>query len=460
MRPVLRREFPHRTPDMTVLRKFLLLGGIWLLGGTGLCGQSTPDYEQAPVSYSETTARDRLARQLGRIASGEIKFAGTDQEVLRTLLQVMEVPEETQIFVFSKTSLQRGRIRPERPRVLYFSDSAYVGWVPGGLMEVTAIDPELGPVFYSFDLGPTREKPPTIIREGDCLRCHGGTFVRDVPGVFVRSIFPDATGEPLLRHGTVVVDDETPFDQRWGGWYVTGYKGSEPHRGNSFASEKGDQLVFTPSGQRPDQLSGFFDTTDYLRPTSDMAALLVAEHQMAMQNSITRAGFVCRKMLTYQRGLQTTFKEPVTEEPAYDSVKSVFASAVQDVVDHLLFRKAAMLPDGIVSNADFKRSFPQGAPRTRAGHSLKDLQLQDRIFVQRCSYLIYAESFQALPEVLKVRIFERLRDALRSTDPQERYAYLPAAERQRIYEILFETQPDARRYWSARPGAVGPARTE
>ena len=445
---------------MTLLRHCLLLGGVWLVGGTCARGQSTPDYEQAPVKYSETAARDRLAVRLARIASGEIKFAGTDQQALRALLKVMEVPEETQLFVFAKTSLQRGRIRPERPRVLYFSDSAYVGWVPGGLMEVTAVDPELGPVFYSFDLGATREKPPTIVRDSDCLRCHGGTFVRDVPGVFVRSIFPDTSGEPILRHGSVVVDDETPFDQRWGGWYVTGYKGREPHRGNAFASEKGDQLVFTPSEQRPDELSGFFDTTDYLRSTSDMAALLVAEHQMAMQNTITRAGFVCRKMIAYQHGLQTTFKEPVTDEPSYDSVKSVFASAVQDLIDHLLFRKAAPLPEGIVSNADFKGSFPRGAPRTRSGHSLKDLQLRDRILARRCSYLVYSESFRALPEVLKVRIFERLRTALRSTDPKERYAYLPAAERQQIYDILLETHPDAQRLWSAPRPAPGSVPTE
>jgi hypothetical protein len=169
-------------------------------------------------------------------------------------------------------------------------------------------------------------------------------FVRDVPGVFVRSLFPDATGEALRRHGSAVVDDETPFDQRWGGWDVTVYKHRAPHRGNTFAAEQDDQLVLTPSEQRPDELSGFLDTKVYLRPTSDMAALLVAEHQMSMQNTITRAGLVCRQMIADLHGLQATFKEPVTDERPYDSVKSVFAGTLQDIVHHLLFRRAARCP--------------------------------------------------------------------------------------------------------------------
>ena len=445
---------------MMFLRALLLTVATLVLGGLRVSGQSVPDYEQAPVSYSATAPNDALARLQQRIASGEIAFAGTEKEALATLLRILEVPAETQMFVFSKTSLQRGRIRPERPRVLYFSDSVYVGWVPGGLMEITAVDPQLGPIFYSFALAPARNQAPTIVRDSDCLRCHGGTFVRDVPGVFARSTFPDATGEPILRHGSLVVDDETPFADRWGGWYVTGYKGAEPHRGNVLASEQGDQLVFKPTDKRPEELSAYFDTSDYLRPTSDAANLLVFEHQMAMQNSLTRAGFVCRKMIAYQHGLQTTFKEPVTDEPAYDSVKSVFASSVQDILDHLLFRRAAPLPEGVVLNAEFQAAFSRGAPRSRSGHALKDLQLRDRIFAQRCSYLIYSECFQALPEPLKARIFDRLFQALHSRDPKDRYAYLPAEERQRIYEILLETHPEAKVRWAGRSITGGNASSQ
>ena len=416
----------------------------------GARAQSNPDYEQPPVAYSATAPADALAALQPRIAAGELSFAGGEMRALQTLLAALGVPVESQMLVFSKTSLQRGRIRPERPRALYFSDSVYVGWVPGGLMEVTAVDPQLGPVFYSLEVTAVRDAEPKIVRDSDCLRCHGGNFVREIPGVFARSVFSDAGGEPLLRHGTLLVDDETPFAQRWGGWYVTGYRGGETHRGNVFASEQGDQLVFTPTEIRPTELSGFFETALYLRPTSDVVALLVFEHQLAMQNSLTRAAFSCRRMIAYQHGLQLTFKEPETDEPAYDSVKSVFASAVQDVVDHLLFRGAAALPEGIVAGGDFEKIFSRAGPRTRADRSLRDLKLSGQLFAHRCSHLIYSEMFRALPEQLKSRILDRLHTALMSRDRQDRYAYLPPEEKERIREILVETHPEARARWDGK----------
>lgn len=428
-------------------RVFAFVASMVYLGSVGLCAQIAHDYEHPPVNYSATTPRDAILRLKLRLAKGEVALAGGELQMLHTLLTELGVSSDSQTLVFSRTSFQRSRIRPDQPRALYFSDSVYVGWVPGGLVEVTAIDPQLGPVFYTMELPGGGRGAPKIERDTDCLRCHGGAFVREIPGVFVRSVFPDANGDPLLRHGTQLVDDETPFEQRWGGWYVTGYRGATAHRGNAFASEKGDQLVFTPALKRPAELSAFFDTTAYLKPTSDVVALLVFEHQMAVQNSLTHAGFAVRRMTTYQHGLQKTFKELETDEPVYDSVKSVFASSAQDVVDRLLFLHAAPLPRGVTGHPDFVKNFARGAPRSAGGHALKDLQLGERLFAQRCSYLIYSESFRALPETLKVRILDRLDSALRSRDPKDRYAYLPSDEKQLIRDILIETHPDAKARW-------------
>ncbi len=418
--------------------------------------QSTPDYEQPPVSYSATAPRDAVTRLQQRLASGELVLAGADREILGTILRELQVPVESQVVVFSKTSLQRGRISPTHPRAIFFSDSVYVGWVPGGLIELTAVDPQLGPVFYTFDPQTVRGAPRAFVRDTDCLRCHGGTFVRGVPGVFARSLITSESGEPLLRHGTEVVDDETPFARRWGGWYVTGYTGQEPHRGNTFGSEEGDRLILKLSEKRPHELSDFFDVSRYPAKTSDVVALLVFEHQMAVQNSLTHAAHSCRRMLEYQRSLQKTFNDPPTDEPSYDSVKSVFASAVEEVVDHLLFRGAAPLPEGVTGCEAFRSVFTKAAPRSRAGHALKDFQLRDRLFADRCSYLIYSEAFAALPVQLKSRVFDRLHAALHDTSPKGRYAYLEQEEKQRIYRILVETLPEAKAHWertTARPAA-------
>jgi hypothetical protein len=434
---------------MLLLRAAFSFGAALALSATPIHAQSAPDYEHPPISYSATAPNDALTHLQARLADGSVTLIGDELPMLQTVLRELGVSADSQTLVFSRTSFQRSRIRPDQPRALYFSDSVYVGWVPGGLVEVTAIDPMLGPVFYSLELPGRKGGAAKIARDSDCLRCHGGAFVREIPGVFVRSVFPDQNGDPLLRHGTLVVDDETPFEQRWGGWYVTGYRGATAHRGNVLTSERGDQLVYEPAASRPDELSGKFETSAYLKPTSDVVALLVVEHQMTMQNTLTHAGFAARRMIAYQHGLQKTFKEAQTDEPAYDSVKSVFASSAQDVVDRLLFRNAAPLPAGVVGHEGFLKTFANGAPRNRAGHALKDLQLDGRLFAQRCSYLIYSESFRALPETLKVRVWERLDAALRSRDPKDRYAYLPAEEKQRIREILIETHPDAQARWKS-----------
>lgn len=412
--------------------------------------QSRPDYEQPPVSYSASTPHDAITALQQRMAAGEMALRDGDRGGLEEVLRALRVPVESQVLVFSKTSSQRGRITPNHPRALYFSDSVYVGWVPGGLIEVAAIDPQLGPVFYSLDARGAPRTAPKIEREVDCLRCHGGVFVREIPGVFARSVFPNAEGEPQLSHGTQLVDDETPFSDRWGGWYVTGYHGAENHRGNAFFPERGEQLGFTPAETRPDELGEFFETAIYPRPTSDVVALLVLEHQMSMQNSLTHAGQTCRRMMAYQQGLQRSFKEPITDEPAYDSVKSVFASAAQDVLDHLLFRRAEPVPAGVHGHEAFRKRFAEKAPRSRAGAALKDLQLAGRLFALRCSYLIYSDTFRALPDPLRARIFVRLQAALRSRDKEDRYAYLSADEKERIYDVLVETLPEARARWTPR----------
>jgi len=423
-------------------------------GAVPATAQSLPDYERYPLRYSASATQDRFASLKERIAKGSFVLPHEEKAALRALLAELQVPEWTQVLVFSRTSLQRSRIRPEHPRALYFSDSVYVGWVPGGLVEIAAIDPRLGPVFYTLDTRPTTAAARRARRDADCLSCHGGDFVRDIPGVFARSLFTDASGDPLLRHGTMLVTDETPFTERWGGWYVTGYHGLEPHRGNAFAAEKADRLVFTPHEARPDELSAFFRTQDYLRATSDVVALLLLEHQMTVNNALTRASHAAQRMIAYQHGLQAAFKEPITDEPAYDSVRSVFASTIEEVIDRLLFRGAAPLPAGIRGDPDLIRQFAQGVPPTPEGRSLKQLSLDGRLLQLRCSYLIYSDSFRSLPVSLRNRLIDRLGAVLEGRAGSDRYAYLPAGERAAIRDVLLATLPIARERWLNAPGSA------
>ena len=407
--------------------------------------QDTEMYELPPINYSHAEPHDVITTLQADIKSGKLSLAGNGREVVTRLLQELHIPLTSQLLVFSRTSFQNDRISPTHPRSLFFTDDCYIGWVPGGLMEVAAIDPVLGPVFYAFDpRGQASGKPFEFQRGNDCLRCHGGQFVSGIPSVFVRTVYAGESGDPIYRQGTEVVDYRTPFNQRWGGWYVTGTHGKTLHRGNAFATESGDQLVFNPApGANLTNLASFFDAGDYLTNTSDIVALLVYEHQTAMQNALTRAGLNCRHMLDYQKHLQQELKEPVNDsEPQYDSVRGMFDHSAEEVLDALLFKDEATLPDIVHGTTDFQTTFAATAPRVPGVGSLKDLLVSDHLFQNRCSYLIYSESFRRLPPALKQRLYTRLAKALDPEKPDHRYDYIHRSERQRISAILRATLPE------------------
>ena len=414
---------------MTRTLRGTLLGGAAVALAVSAPGAPNPppDYERPPISYSRTKPRDEVAQLLPRIAAGEVKFAGTDVEILRALLRELHIPVESQVLVFSKTSAQASLIEPRNPRALYFSDSVYVGWVPGGLIEVAAIDPELGPVFYAFDPEDARDARRTLVRETSCLRCHGSTPSREIPALLARSAVTSRNGDPLESRDGEATDDTTPFKRRWGGWYVSGYTGATNHRGNAFGFERGGEVAFTPSEARPSEVSGFIDPKKYLAATSDIVALLVFQHQLAMHNSLTRAAQRVRRAMA--------------ESPTGDRATDTLGAAAEDVVDHLLFRDAAPVPSGIAGSEAFRRTFANNAPRSAHGDSLKDFSLSGRLFTNRCSFLIYSDSFRALPETLKDSVIDRLATALRDDTPVSRYSYLEKVERRRILEVLGETLP-------------------
>jgi hypothetical protein len=414
--------------------------------------QSGDEFEQAPIRYSATAPKDPIAKLEARLHSGDLKLPGDDRAKFERLLRELDIPVESQVIVFAKTSFQRDRIKPSTPRAIFFNDEVYLGWVPGGLFEVASMDPELGPIFYGFD--PHEETVPNKARFGrdeDCLRCHGGQFVRGIPSVFVRSVHSDEGGDPLLKFGSEVVDHRTPFNDRWGGWYVTGLHGQALHRGNVFVrEEKGELVADYRRGANVTNLAPYFDVRPHLTNTSDIVALMVMEHQLATQNALTKAAFAARRMLHYQQSVQRDLKEVVSEEPTYDSVRRVIENAAQDVVDHLLFKDEAPLPPGgIQGSPGFQKVFTARGKRTPAGESLRDLELKQRLFRNRCSYLIDSPQFLALPKALKERIYARLAKALQPVEPDARYAYLPAEERARIVAVLRENHRGLPANWLA-----------
>ena len=415
-------------------RSLLPIIALALLGYAAAADQDP--YERAPISYSSTTPQDAISALKSKLALGEVRLQGDERQVVRILLKALGIPETSQMLVFSKTSFQKDRINPDHPRAVYFSDEVYVGWCPGGLVEIAAIDPVLGPVFYSFDPHAVQDGI-RFQRDADCLRCHGGTFVRDIPGLLARSVLPDKAGQPVLSLGSELVDATTPIEKRWGGWYVTALRAGPQHRGNVILSSEHEpapqQLAIGANLRNLDKL---VDTQPYLTSSSDITALLVFEHQVSVQNVLTKANQECLRMVTYQKGLQKEFKETITEEPTYESVRHVFAHATQEVLDALLCKNEAALPEGGIQGVGgFAAAF--GFTGKEVGpHSLKQLDLHQRLFKFRCSYLIQSTSFDQMQPVLRRRVLQRLWHVLADPTPEPRYDYLEPAEREGIREIL------------------------
>jgi hypothetical protein len=350
------------------------------------------------------------------------------------------------MLIFSKTSLQRDRIGPRTPRAIYFNDDTYIGFCQRGtVMEVTAVDPKLGAIFYSLDQKPS-EKPRFVRQNDTCLICHGSSQNQGFPGHLVRSVYADAGGYPILSLGTHRIDQCSPLRQRWGGWYVTGTSGRQSHLGNLIVTE-GEQpeQIDNSAGQNVTDLHNRFATAPYLTPHSDIVALMVLEHQTEMHNRLTRANFLTQMAVYEEAELNKALGRP-DGQPS-DSTRRRIQSAGEPVVQYMLFSGETQLTDPIQGTSSFAHDFAQRGPRDDKGRSLRDLDLQRRLFVYPCSYLIYSTAFDGLAEPVKDYVLRRLWEVLTDKDTSKAFSHLSSADRKAIKEILLATKPNLPAYW-------------
>jgi hypothetical protein len=420
------------------------------LGATARA-QSDSFYEQEPIRYSAPDVNDPVARLQKRLDSGEVKLNYEDAHgYLRSVLELLEVPVSSQMLVFSKTSFQRDRISPESPRAVYFNDSVYVGSVQlGEVVEVSAVDPQKGAIFYTLAQQPV-ERPVLRRQTHDCLQCHDSSLSLGVPGHIVRSVFPDTNGQPILSAGTFVTNHNSPLSERWGGWYVTGTHGKQTHMGNVNVArpahhEPPPKLEFT-AGVNVTDLAGRCDVAPYLSPHSDIVALMVLEHQTHLHNLITRANYQTRLALRDEGAMNRALGRPADER--LDSTMSRVKSVCEPLVRYMLFAEEAPLTNRVEGTSGFAREFAARGPRDRQGRSLRDFDLEKRIFRNPLSYLIYSEAFDSLPDLARDYIYRRLWQVLSGEDKSDKFGRLNEADRRAIVEIVRETKPGLPEYWT------------
>jgi hypothetical protein len=382
------------------------------------------------LSGGDGASTDPIAAVQHDIDSGTIHLNFDDSSgYLRSVLEALRIPISSQTLVFSKTSAMREYISPVTPRAIYFTDNAYVALSVGGpVLEIVTVDPVRGPHFYELDQ--SRESQPKFRQESDCLTCHDPAET-GIGRLIMRSHYVDRDGYTLqsksVENLIFTITDQTPFANRWGGWYVTGTHGSQWHMGNTrlkdgIATIAADPARATATLNRTSlanlqDLQTILDTRPYLTPHSDIVALMVLGHQTYIQNLIAAAAHAARS-------------------------GGAITSASEALARGMLFADEVPLTEPISGTSSFAADFAWRGPRDSEGRSLRDFDLKRRLFRYPLSYLIYSEAFDALPRTVKSLVYGRLRDALSSNDEAPNSIRMSKIDREAILGILRETKPD------------------
>ena len=316
------------------------------------------------------------------------------------------------------------------------------------MVEVATMDCQKGPVFYLFEN--RRDAQVRTQRELEaCLSCHdsAGLLGGGVPTLTAFSMPVNSDGVLFPNDDPLAVTDATPLERRWAGWYVTGSHGSQTHLGNLRVKsvEEFRAADLHSNGNRA-SVAGLIDSQPYLTDKSDIVALMVFEHQASLHTLFARTLFKSREFLTGDYGA-TSIEQPFSELPP--RLKALYKRLLEPVVRGLLFADAASFKDSIRGNSGFEAWFEAQGPRDAAGRTLREFDLDTRLFRYPLSYLIYSEAFDGLPRSVREYIYARLLEILSGRDSSEAFAMLSAQDRQAIFEILKETKPDFARVAAA-----------
>jgi hypothetical protein len=420
-------------------------------------------FSEPPINYRSDDLHDPVARLQQQLDQGKASLEyDADHGYLKSVLKLLNVPDDSQTLVFSKTSFQYPKISPEHPRALYFNDDVYVGSVhEGKAVEIVSFDPRQGAIFYLLDERKS-EHPAFQRAELDCTQCHIAAGTRGIPGVFLRSVFPTASGTLAPGAKSFITDQDSPLAERWGGWYITNVPGNRAHLGNAVVSDKPSGADGDPMPTPAPEMTPFgkpFDASAYVAPSSDVVAHLVLAHQTQMHNLITLTNYKTRMALyslSKTSAAASASGEPaagqsasITEVPA--SVRQQYEVPAEQLLRYLLFATETPLDglDGarLAQSSAFAQHFATHGIRDPKGRSLRDFDLNTRIFKYPCSYLVYSDAFDALPEPAKGYVYHRLLQVLSGQDQTPDFAKVSDRDRRAILEILLATKPGLPDEW-------------
>jgi hypothetical protein len=397
-----------------ILVAIMVTAGVSVAAGTAVqrSGAFDQSRDHPAIKYSTAETRTSVDELNRKLADGSATLVYDDKTgYLKSVLELLKIPIESQVLVYTQTSQQARHITMTNPRAIYFNDEASVGYIRGaGMLEIVAQDPQLGPIFYVIhqETGAAQR----FGREQQCLRCHLSWDTLGVPGLSVLSTFPRQTDRDYANG--FFVDHYRAIQERWGGWYVTGKRVPARHLGNLPLF-----MAKTPETPPPARVSleGQFDLSGYLTPYSDIVALMVLDHQAHFTNLVTRAAWEAR--------LGNDMR---------------IAESADALADYLLFVDEAAIADGpLAGSSGFAEVFVAQGKKDAKGRSLRELDLKTRLQKYPVSHLIYTPQFRALPEAPKNLVMGRINDVLSGKIAGPKYAHLTPPLRTAIREILQAT---------------------
>ena len=208
---------------------------------------------------------------------------------------------------------------------------------------------------------------------------------------------------------------------------MTGTHGDQLHLGNALVETAADlQEEKLASSGNILNLDALTDTAPYLTPYSDIVALLLIEHQIEVQNLITRVNYLTRTVLE---------NEPEGSAAARTEIESLS----EELLRSLFMVGQPAFTSPIAGVSGFTEMFQQLGPQDSQGRSLRALDLKTRLFKYPLSYLVYSEAFAALPVQVKQLIARRIGEVLQGKDNSADFAHLNVQDRRAIMEILNAT---------------------
>jgi hypothetical protein len=166
---------------------------------------------------------------------------------------------------------------------------------------------------------------------------------------------------------------------------------------------------------------------------------MVMGHQTRVHNLITKANYDARTAIDEGKSFAKLLGK--SDSGYMEIARDRIATAVEPLVRAMLFVQEAEITSPVSGTTSFAADFAKRGPHDNKGRSLRDFDLNRRLFRYPLSYLVYSDAFEALPNPAKDQVYSRLREVLTGADKNKDFAHLSPEDRSAILEILNDTKP-------------------